>query len=434
MDTKTRVVVLGDGTGGLVLANSLCRHRQAAANPLRITLIGHSPVHTYQPGLLFLPFGLRGYRKLGELRKRTRDLILPGIEYVADSVTQIDTDTKRVGTRHSGRFAYDYLVCALGSTLAPDAIDGLAERLSAGRQVHTFYTPDGAERLAGALDGFDGGNLVIDIADMPIKCPVAPIEFACLADDFLQKRGLRHKTRITLVTPLTGAFTKPVCNQVLTDLITEQKGIRVVPDFLLERVDDEAIRAFDGSEIPYGLLVCIPPHEGSDLLYQAGLGDATGFGLTDQHTLESTRADSIYLLGDNTNVPTSKAGSVAHFQAEVVRNNLLREIDGQEPLAESDGHANCFIETGHHKAILIDFNYDTQPVPGRFPPLGFTLASHRVNLGPMKLLGESHLNHWGKLAFKWVYWNLLLPGHPIPMVGSQMSTRGKDMNFLQRAA
>lgn len=214
----------------------------------------------------------------------------------------------------------------------------------------------------------------------------------------------------------------------------KKKDIKVVPDFLLESVNDKAIRCFDGNQVPYDLLISIPPHEGSDLLEESGLGDATGFGFTDQHTLKSTKSDWIYLLGDNTNVPISKAGSVAHFQAEVVCDNLIREINGEEPLPMSDGHANCFIETGHGKAILIDFNYDTQPVPGRFPPIQLNIASHKINLGPMKLLDESYLNHWGKLSLKWVYWHMLLPGYPIPFVNSRMSTRGKDLSILDKAA
>ena len=429
-----RIIIIGDGAGGLILANSLYRHRKNASKPLKIKVIGRSPIHTYQAGLLFLPFHKRGYRKVEDFQKRNRDLILPGIEYIADTVTGIDPDAKFVSTEQNGKHAYDFLVSALGSSIVPDAIEGLAERLSAGQKVHTFYTPDGAERLARALDDFNGGKLVIDIAEMPIKCPVAPVEFACLVEDYLEQKGVRDKTEITMVTPLSGAFTKPVCNEVLTSVITESKHINVIPDFLLESVNDKAIRSFDGSEIPYDLLVSIPPHEGSDLLSDAGLGDATGFGFTEQHTLKSTKSEWIYLLGDNTNVPVSKAGSVAHFQAEIICDNLIREINGEAPLPLADGHANCFIETGHNKAILIDFNYDTQPVPGRFPPIQLRMASHALNLGPMKLLGESYLNHWGKLSFKWIYWYMLLPGHAIPFVGSQMSREGKDFRILDKVA
>jgi sulfide:quinone oxidoreductase len=429
-----RIVILGDGPGGLILANSLYRNRHKTDKPLDITLIGRSAVHTYQAGFLFLPFHMRGYRALADFQKETRRLILPGIEHVLDTVTRIDPDTKTVTTEDSGTYPYDFLVSALGSRVVPDSIDGLAERLAEGRAVHTFYTPEGALRLGRALDQFEGGQLVINIAEMPIKCPVAPIEFACLAESYLQQRGIREATQITVVTPLSGAFTKPVCNEVLTGLITQKKHISVIPDFQLASVDEGAIHSFDGREVPFDLLVSIPPHEGSDLLYEAGLGDVTGFGFTDRNTLKSTQSEWIYLLGDNTNLPISKAGSVAHFQAEVVRDNLLQEINGQEPLPEADGHANCFIETGHHKAILIDFNYDTQPVPGRFPPIQLGPASHRLNLGPMKLLGENHINHWGKLAFKWVYWNLLLPGHPIPFVHSRMSTAGKDLSILDKVA
>jgi sulfide:quinone oxidoreductase len=176
--------------------------------------------------------------------------------------------------------------------------------------------------------------------------------------------------------------------------------------------------------VHYDLLVTIPPHEGSDLIEDAGLGDGLGFGLTDRGTLKSRKAERVFLLGDNTNVPTSKAGSVAHFQAEVVVHNVLREIAEKEAQPLADGHANCFIETGFGKAILIDFNYDIQPVPGHFPmPI----------VGPMSLLKETRLNHLGKLAFKPIYWNMLLPGRRIPLVGSRMSTAGKQMDVLARA-
>jgi sulfide:quinone oxidoreductase len=415
----TNVLVLGDGTGGLVTANLLAKEARRRNLPLRIVLIGDSPVQTYQPGLLFLPFRKRGYRRLADIQRPTAGFVGAGVEYRNERITAIDKAARTVST-NGGNYAYDWLVLSLGSRTLPDAVEGLAERW--GKRAHGFYTPDSALRLAAALEDFKGGNLVIDIAEMPIKCPVAPLEFACLVDEFLTRRGLRGKTELTLVTPLSGAFTKPICNEMLTGLLTA-KGVKVVPDASLAAVTDQAVVCPDGKEVPYDLLVVIAPHEGSDLIDEAGLGDGLGFGLTDKQTLKARKAERIFLLGDNANVPTSKAGSVAHFQAEVVVHNLLREIDGKEAQPLADGHANCFIETGFGKAILIDFNYDIQPVPGSFPlPM----------VGPMSLLKETRLNHLGKLAFRPIYWGLLLPGRHIPLVGSRMSTSGKRMGVLDK--
>jgi sulfide:quinone oxidoreductase len=413
------VIVLGDGTGGLVAANLLARQARRRGVALNIRLIGDSPKHTYQPGMLFLPFQTPGYRTLADIQRDNAQFVGPGIDYRIERVTAIDKVARKVMTG-AGVHDYDWLVLALGCRTVLDAVDGLPEQW--GRRAFGFYTPDSALRLAEALQDFKGGDLVIDIAEMPIKCPVAPIEFACLVDDYLTRRGLRGKTRLTMVTPLTGAFTKPICNEMLTGMLAG-KNVDVVPNASLASVTDREIGCPDGKKIPYDMLVVIPPHEGAEVIDEAGLGDGLGFGVTDKQTLKARKTERIFLLGDNTNVPTSKAGSVAHFQAEVVVHNLLREIDGKPALPLADGHANCFIETGGGKAILIDFNYDIQPVPGTFPlPL----------LGPMSLLKETRINHLGKLAFKPIYWHMLLPGRPIPLVGSRMSTAGKKMELLQR--
>ncbi len=413
----TQVLVLGDGTGGLVAANLLVKQARQRRLPMEIKLLGNSPLHTYQPGLLFLPFRKPGYRRLADIQWPNSDFIGAGVQYLQETITAIDTQARSV-TTDQGTHAYDWLVLALGCRTVVDAIDGLAERW--GTRAHGFYTPDSALKLAGALDRFEGGDLLVDIADMPIKCPVAPLEFVCLVDEYLQQRGIRSRTRLTLMTPLSGAFTKPVCNEMLTGML-QAKGVRIVADAPLAEVADTTVSCPDGKSVPYDLLVTIPPHEGSDLIDEAGLGDGLGFGLTDKHTLKAKKAERVFLLGDNTNVPTSKAGSVAHFQAEVVVHNLLREVAGQQAEPLADGHTNCFIETGHGKAILVDFNYDIQPVPGEFPLAG---------IGPMSLLKETWLNHLGKLAFKPIYWHLLLPGRSIPLVGSQMSLRGKRMDVL----
>jgi len=414
----TTVLVLGDGTGGLVAANLLAKEAARRNAALQIKLIGQSPMHTYQPGLLFLPFQKPGYRTLSDIQRENAQFVGPGVEYLVERISAFDPHSRTV-TTEEGNYSYDWLVLALGCRTVLDDVEGLDEQW--GKRAFGFYTPESALRLAQALHEFKGGDLLIDVADMPIKCPVAPIEFACLMDEYLTKRGLRSKTNLTLVTPLTGAFTKPICNEMLTGMLAG-KNVNVVPNASLATVTDKAIACPDGKEVPFDLLVTIPPHEGSTLIDDGGLGDGLGFGFTDKQTLKALKAERIFLLGDNTNVPTSKAGSVAHFQAEVVVHNLLREIEGKPALPLADGHANCFIETGFGKAILIDFNYDIQPVPGKFPlPV----------LGPMSLLKETRINHLGKLAFKPIYWNMLLPGRHIPLVGSRMSTSGKRMAVLQ---
>lgn len=416
---KVNVLVLGDGIGGIVTANLLRKRAQRSKLSLNLKLVGNSPLHTYQPGLLFLPFQKPGYRKLPDIQKTTARFIAPGIEYIQDTVRAIDTVHRTVITDRQS-LDYDWLVLALGCRTLVEAIAGLPEQW--GKTAHGFYTPDSAMRLARALDGFKGGDLLIDVAETPIKCPVAPLEFACLADEYLTRRGLRHKTEITLVTPLNGAFTKPVCNEVLTHILLE-KGIRVVSNAYLASVTENSMRCPDGQELGFDLMVVIPPHEGSDLIEAADLGDGLGFGRADKHTLKSTVAERIFLVGDNAGIPGSKAGSVAHFQAEAVVHNILREIAGKAAEPCADGHTNCFIETGHGKAVLIDFNHAVQPVPGKFP---------LPYLGPMDLLKETRLNHLGKLAFKHIYWNMLLPARPLPLVGSQMSMAGKRLNFLDQ--
>ena len=190
-------------------------------------------------------------------------------------------------------------------------------------------------------------------------------------------------------------------------------------EFNSGRVDGDAgvLYSWDEREVPFDLLVTTPLHQGAEFVRDTpGLGDDNAFVLTDPRTLQSQKYPAIFAIGDATNVPASKAGSVAHFEAEVLEENIARFLAGEPVEPTFDGHANCFIETGHDKALLIDFNYDTQPLPGTFPIAG---------VGPLTLLGESRLNHLGKLAFKWVYWNMLLPGHDIPLVGPQMTMTGK---------
>lgn len=410
-----RIVILGAGTAGTIMANRLRRlyADEIASGRASVTVVDQDDVHVYQPGLLFLPFG--GYTPEEIVRPR-RTQLHDGITYVRERIVRVDAAANCVELAN-GPLPYDLLIVATGARTAPEQTEGLTGP-GWQRTMFDFYTLDGATKLGQALATWPGGRLVLDVVEMPIKCPVAPLEFVFLADWFFTQRRMRDRVDITYVTPLDAAFTKATCNRALNHLLTE-KQIRLATEFNAGSVDGERgiLRSWDEREIPFDLLVTIPLHVGAEYVSDSpGLGDDMGFVLTDPHTLQANVAPNVFAIGDATNLPASKAGSVAHFESEVLTENVRRFLAG-EPLApEFDGHSNCFIETGHDKALLIDFNYDVEPLPGEFPVPG---------LGPMRLLHESRLNHLGKLAFRWVYWNVLLPGHDIPFMGPRMSMRGK---------
>lgn len=405
-----QLVILGAGTAGTMMANKLARTLPRAE--WQITLVDRDDVHLYQPGLLFIPFGM--YREQ-EIQRPRSSFIPREVGFAIGELERIDAAAQRVYLQDGSNLGYDLLIIATGARIMPEAVEGM---MGPGwrRNTFDFYSLDGASALRSFLADWQGGRLVLNVAEMPIKCPVAPLEFLLLADAFFAERGMRDKVEIVYATPLDGAFTKPKASAKLGTLLAE-RNIKVETEFSVSRVDGEAkrIAAWDGRELSYDLLVTIPPHNGSAVIQTSGLGDDAGFLPTDKHTLQSKAHANIFALGDATNLPASKAGSVAHFQAEVLIDNVLRFVEGRPLKADFDGHANCFIESGHGKAILIDFNYDTEPLPGKFPLPG---------LGPFTLLAESEANHWGKLAFRWIYWHLLLKGEEIP-IDHRMLMAGK---------
>jgi len=396
-----RIVILGAGTGGTMMANRLVR--ALPEDGWRITVIDRDDLHVYQPGLLFLPFGQ--YRS-DEIVRRRANLLDPRVELRLGEIDRVAPTENTVTMVGGTRLPYDVLVVATGSRILPEETPGLTQ---AGWKdtAFDFYTLEGALALRDALDRFKGGRLVVNVVEMPIKCPVAPLEFLFLAEAFFTQRGMRDKVEIVYATPLEGAFTKPRASAAFGDMLT-QRRIEVLGDFALANVDGtkRVLQAYDGRETGYDLLVTIPLHGGSEVVTKSGMGDAGGWLAVDKHTLQSPTFANVFALGDATNLPSSKAGAVAHFQSEVLIENVLRFVGGRELLPDFDGHANCFIETGYGKAMLIDFNYETEPLPGRFPLPG---------VGPFTLLEESATNHWGKLAFKWIYWNVLLEGKDLPL-------------------
>ncbi len=410
---------MGGGTGGTLTANRL--RRLLPASEVEIVVVDSDDRHVYQPGLLFVPFGMAKPTRL--VRPRSKYLH-QGVDFRVADVERIDLDADEVVLAGAGRLGYDVLVVASGASLRPEETEGLTGP-GWRETVHTFYTLEGASTLAAALARFDGGRLVVNVVDMPIKCPVAPVEFTFLADWYLRRRKMRNKVELIYATPMDGVFTREVCNRELSGLL-RGRGIEVVAEFNTGEVDGVGGRliSYDGREVPFDLAVVVPLHAGAPFVERSeGLGSELGFVAVDPGTLQSKARPNVFAIGDAADLPVSKAGSVAHFEGEVLVHNVMRFLAGEVLDRTFDGHTNCFIESGGGKALLIDYNYDVEPVPGRFPG--------RVGL---PLLRESRLNHVGKRLFEPIYWNVLLPGRDLPGVPAAMPRAGKRLDALRKEA
>jgi sulfide:quinone oxidoreductase len=402
------IVILGSGAGGTIVANML--RKELSEAEWDITIIDRMENHHYQPGYLFIPFGI--YSELDVLKPK-KEFIPKGVQFVLDEIVKIEPDARTVITSN-GSYPYDWLVVATGCDIAPNEIDGMMDGWR--DDILDFYTLEGAIALRKKLKYFSGGKVILNIAEVPYKCPIAPLEFVFMADWFFTVNGVRDKVEIELVTPLNNVFTKPVAAKILAS-VAEKKKIKVTPFFDIAQVNakEKTIESHKGEKVGYDLLVTIPPNMGGKCLIDSGIADPVGFVPTHPQTLKAQKFDRMFVVGDVTNVPTSKAGSVAHYQAYTLVQNLIREIDGYEPLPTFDGHATCFLASGFEKAILLDFNYKVEPLPGKFPFPG---------MGPFSLLQESLSNYWGKMMFRWVYWNLMMKGLDMPLE-PQMNLAGK---------
>ena len=407
------LLVLGAGSAGTMVVNKL--RKKLSKNAWNIIIIDQDAQHVYQPGLLLLPFGMYEPRQLIKVRQR---FFPKGVDFIQAQIEKIDPESNKVRLGDGREIGYDYLVVATGTTPRPDQTPGMNDPVLWYKSVFDFYTLAGATALRDALKNFKGERLVVHISEMPIKCPVAPLEFAFLADAYFTKRGIRDKVEIVYVTPLEGAFTKPVASKHLGKML-EERNIVLEPDFVIERIDGESktLVSMDEREIPFDLLVTIPVNMGADFIAASGMGDELNYVPVDKHNFVSDKYPNIFALGDASDIPASKAGSVAHFSIDLFSENFVNYVNNRPMEHSFDGHANCFIESGNGKGLLIDFNYETEPLTGRFPiPV----------IGPLPLLKESRLNHIGKLAFRWIYWHILLKGRYLP-IPALMSMAGKNV-------
>ncbi len=407
-----KILILGAGTAGTIMANKL--RKALDRDEWSITVIDREKTHYYQPGFLFIPFGL--YNK-SDVIKPKADFFPVGVNVIYQEIDRVEAEQNRVLLTNGKVMEYDVLIVASGAHLKPEETPGMKDKLWH-KEIFDFYTLEGALALHEYFKSWEGGKLVMAITEMPFKCPVAPIEFVCLAEAYFTQKGMRDKVEISLVTPLAGAFTKPVATQMLSELLKE-KNINIIPDFYIEHIDNEnkKLVSYDEQEVPFDVLTIVPMNKGADFVERSGLGDDMNFVPVNKHTLQHQQYANMFVIGDAAALPTSKAGSVAHFEAEILTENILSFIEGRTLKAHFDGHSNCYIETGYGKGALIDFNYDTEPLPGTFPLPG---------IGPFGLLKNTKINHYGKLMFRWIYWHILLKGKQLP-IEAEMSMAGKRM-------
>jgi len=371
------VVILGGGVGGTIVANLIAKESNGRAH---VTVVDSSGIHVYQPGFLYVAVGLENPAALHRPESR---LLRRDVNLVIDRATRVDPAEHTVFMEWGRPLRYDQLVLATGSRTMLQEVPG-------GQEAHDFYTMEGAKRLFKALRSFQRGTIVIGVAGIPYKCPPAPVEFAFLLDDYLRSRGIRGHTQIKLLSPLNRAFTIEATSKLVQPILAE-RDIELTGFFNVESVDTVAqtVTSLEGETVGYDLLVLVPPHRGQQVIEDSGLGDDRGWVPVDKNTLKHTRFEHIWAIGDTTDIPISKSGSVAHYEATVAAAEIVATVKGEEPPAHVyDGKVMCFLETGQGKATTIQFDYD-------HPPVSPTPARRW---------------HWAKALFNKTYWHTVPQG------------------------
>ena len=381
-----RILILGGGVGGTLTANLLVRklRRRIDRGEVEVMVVDATGQHVYQPGFMYIAMG---GERAANLQRPERGLLDKRVILVVGEVARVD-DARQVVTLADGLpLGYDHLVLATGSRIVPEAIEHFETEA-----LH-FYTAGAAARLRAALDAFDGGRIVIGIAGMPYKCPPAPLEVAFLIEAELRERGLRDRSSIDFCSPIGRAFTIESVSEMATPIL-ERKGIGLHTFFNVEAIDPvrKVVESLEGEELPYDLLILVPPHKGQQFLMDSGLAPAPGGWLpTDRHTLLVGGRANVYALGDATDLPLSKAGSTAHFEAPVVAERIAAAIERRPATgkhADYAGRVMCFFDIGDGKGTLLQFDYDHPPRPPK----------------------PNQLWHLGKIVFNKTYWHTVPKG------------------------
>jgi sulfide:quinone oxidoreductase len=347
-----KVVVLGGGVGGTLVANLVARE---LGRDVRLTVVDPTGMHVYQPGFLYLALGKANGRWLS---RDERTLLRRDVELVVDRAIRIHPEAGTVQLARGGSLDWDYLVIATGARLVPEQVPGLVEG------SHEFYSLEGAQRLREELRRFRGGRIHVGVAGIPYKCPPAPVEFVFMLEERLRRRGIRDRSEITLLSPLNRAFTIESASKVVEPLM-RQRGIQLATFFNVESVDPSAgvITSIEGEKVESDLMVVVPPHRGQELIETSGLGDGSAWTPTDRNTLQVAGHERIFAIGDATDLPISKSGSTAHFEAPVVASRIASLVRGTAPKTNYGGKVMCFLETGDGRSTILRFDYEHPPAP-----------------------------------------------------------------------
>lgn len=379
------IVILGAGTGGAIVANNLAYRLsdEIRSGNVKITIVDKNEYHYYQPGFLFIALSLMTPK---EITRHVKNVLVPGINFIKDEVSKIDLNNRVVSTASGKQLNYDYLVVSTGARLDLDSVPGI-------KGVDHFYSLDAALKLRDKIAKFERGSIVVTVGGLPYKCPPAPLEMTFMLESYFRKIGKRNNVEITYAYPLPRVFTIQNVSDIMTKLL-EERGVKTSLMFNVESIDTEKkeIKSVEGETLKYDLAIVIPPHKGAEVIEKSGFGDEEGWIPTDKYTLNIKGHDDAYAIGDATNVPTSKAGSVADFEAAVVVSRIIDDLQGVKPNKVYDGRTICFLVTGIGEGTMLVFDYNNMPNP---PPPSFAC-------------------YWTKLAYNKLYWSMtvksVLPG------------------------
>lgn len=382
---KPSVVILGGGTGGVVVANLLGRKAKKLAN---ITLISKRENVFYEPDMIFRVFDnspKKAMKTLDAQFKPLRKVVNKNVNILHDEVRSVDPKNRVIGLTNGNSLSYDYLVIATGAHYENGRVNGY------NGEVHHFYDTDATLKLRDALESFEGGEIIIGVSDLPYKCPIAPIEMTMMLQDYFRRRKMLDKVKIHYISPLGGAFSIEAASQKF-EAQFEKKDIEMHEFFNVDAIktDEKVLESLEGEELNYDLLILVPPHVGATYIDDPKLADESGWLKVDKDTLQNPEYPEVFGVGDTNDLPISKAGSTAHYQAKTVSKNILNLLKGKNHKAKYDGHAQCFVMMSLNSAMLLDFSY--------------TRAPRRIGYIPNKFY------YWFKKFFKPIYFRGVLTG------------------------